>query len=440
MTQQYGIGAATNIAQGLQGLRSQALNQQAVQQQIAMNQEKQALAAQQREAEAAQQRQWAEAVQRLQSGDPNAMTDMILMNPEVAGQVREQIGAEDEARATQLQNTALGFKQAVQAGPESALQYYQQNMAGDPLFAEIQDEVAAGDFNRALSEMRAGVAAIGGREGLDAFDKASGPKIGTYNPRDYTVESFALFNQTGDESVLERYEPSKVVEIGGVPHVFSPASQQWEPVSVSRGGMDEEVTTETVAESEAAIAGAKSRATGEAAQEIKEASPEAQERRRLQEQEATRAMDIVDRLLDSDNLGRISGAETSVPVVGSIQAATARDELNDLKALANLLTMGNLGRMTGVLSESDIRLIASAASGMEIGDSGTPITEAALRRNLRDIKQRLRDGVEQRSSPPEPGRQEPMGSDSRGVNAPSQQNRMTEQTADDFINSVLGGQ
>ena len=182
MTQQYGLGQALGIAQGLQGLRNQALQQQAFQ-------EDRALAAQQREAAAAQQQQWTDALSRYQQGDPNAATDMILLNPELAGQIVEKIGAQDAARATQLQNTALGFKQAVQAGPESAVQYFQQNMAGDPAFAEIADEVQSGQFDRALMEMRAGVAAIGGQEGLAAFD-------GPAQELQETGEGYRLFDPT----------------------------------------------------------------------------------------------------------------------------------------------------------------------------------------------------------------------------------------------------
>lgn len=39
--------------------------------------------------------------------------------------------------------------------------------------------------------------------------------IGTYNPRDYTTDSWAQFIRTGDPSVLERYESFGTVDLGG---------------------------------------------------------------------------------------------------------------------------------------------------------------------------------------------------------------------------------
>lgn len=76
---------------------------------------------------------------------------------------------------------------------------------------------------------------------------ATGGKIGTYNPRDYSSDSWAKYVQTRDPSVLERYT-EKTVDIGGVPHrLIAGTTNQYEPIK----------TTEEVAESEAQIVAAK---------------------------------------------------------------------------------------------------------------------------------------------------------------------------------------
>jgi len=75
--------------------------------------------------------------------------------------------------------------------------------------------------------------------------RATGPKIGTYNPRDYTVQSFAEFRSTGDPAVLERYT-EKTIDVGGVPHQFDPESESYKPI----------VTTEKIASNRAKIAAA----------------------------------------------------------------------------------------------------------------------------------------------------------------------------------------
>lgn len=40
-------------------------------------------------------------------------------------------------------------------------------------------------------------------------------RIGSYNPGDFTSESFSIFKETGDDSVLERYEPYATIDLGG---------------------------------------------------------------------------------------------------------------------------------------------------------------------------------------------------------------------------------
>jgi len=83
--------------------------------------------------------------------------------------------------------------------------------------------------------------------------QATGPRIGTYNPRDYTVQSFADFRKTGDPSVLERYT-EKTVDVGGVPHLFDPVTESYKPV----------VSTQKVASNRAKIASAIKQAESEA--------------------------------------------------------------------------------------------------------------------------------------------------------------------------------
>jgi hypothetical protein len=76
---------------------------------------------------------------------------------------------------------------------------------------------------------------------------STGGKIGTYNPRDYTVKSFAEFRKTGDPGTLVRHT-EKTIDIGGVPHRLVPGTvNKYEPIK----------TTAQVAESEAEIVTAK---------------------------------------------------------------------------------------------------------------------------------------------------------------------------------------
>jgi hypothetical protein len=68
-------------------------------------------------------------------------------------------------------------------------------------------------------------------------------KIGTYNPRDFTIKSFAAFVKGGmkDPSVLEKTQV-KPVMIEGVPYLPSPDGT-YKPVSVTTASEDEGTTT-----------------------------------------------------------------------------------------------------------------------------------------------------------------------------------------------------
>lgn len=104
--------------------------------------------------------------------------------------------------------------------------------------------------------------------------------------------------------------------------------------------------------------------------------------------EMTRLYDLSDSLLSNET--GLSGAtgpiSARLPFVGGV--ASTRQSVSDFKAdleeFRNLLTMSNLGRMTGVLSESDIRLIASASSGIS-----ETASEERMREKITAIRQRI---------------------------------------------------
>jgi hypothetical protein len=98
--------------------------------------------------------------------------------------------------------------------------------------------------------------------------------------------------------------------------------------------------------------------------------------------EMTRLYDLSGSLLaNKSGLARSTG-----PV--SARMPTLRQDASDFKAdleeFRNLLTMSNLGRMTGVLSESDIRLIASASSGIS-----ETASEERMREKIIAIRERI---------------------------------------------------
>ncbi len=71
------------------------------------------------------------------------------------------------------------------------------------------------------------------RLGFQQKQKGGGDKIGTFNPRDYTVESFAEFRDSGDPSKLVRFT-EKTIDVGGVPHKLNAETNRFEPIRTTK--------------------------------------------------------------------------------------------------------------------------------------------------------------------------------------------------------------
>jgi len=89
-----------------------------------------------------------------------------------------------------------------------------------------------------------------------------------------------------------------------------------------------------------------------------------------------------------DNKAGLKGAVGPISSrLPSISEDTVEFE-SKLDYLQSLLTLGNLGRMTGVLSESDLALLSKAASGLDTG-----VGEAAFTQQLNTIIDNLEKGL-----------------------------------------------
>lgn len=381
----------------------------------------------------AAQKALAEAVQ---SGDPAAIRNVVVQFPEVGERAREAFGFTNEQTEKIARDT---YRQALsEPDPQRRAQIMQRGIeqvsqfGGQPRMMSSDLEMLRQNPEAFDRSARAGYAALASDQEYEAMfgDAAgAGSQFGTVNPRDFTPESLSKFQQTGDYSDLVRYESKRSVDIGGVPHVFDPSIGGYVPASRTGGGArtgqpGDVITAEDVASDEATIVGAKERAK----QDIKAQSPEEQRKR----QEAIKssrmniasAQDIIrqaDTFLNNpdyiDAVTGISGKLPKIPGSKGFDAEIAFDQFKDT------LTLGNLDKMSGVLSESDIKILASAASGLEYG-----MSEPALKSRLDQIRSVFASKTEE-----ERKKLTEMMQD-----GPNQaQSQMTEEDADAFINSIL---
>lgn len=384
----------------------------------------------QKQAEYAERAKQAMA-EAFQSGDPAAIRNAVIQYPEIGETAKQMFGFTNDQTEQVARNT---YRQALSTkDPQRRAAIMQQGIqdvqrfGGQPtnMMADLQMlQEDPEDFERSA---RAGYAALASDQEYDAMFGAEqgGPKIGTYNPRDYTTQSFAEFTKTGDPSVLERYASQRSVDIGGVPHVFDPARGGYYPASVSGEGRQQPVTSRDVAESEAEI----TRGRETAKQDVKSQSPE--ERRKVESQikeirnNIASSQDVISRL-DSiarnpghiESITGVRGKLPAIPGTEGFDAEIAFDQLRDT------LTLGNLDKMSGVLSESDIKILSSAASGLEYG-----MSEEALTERMDDI----RSVFESKSQQERAKLTEIM----QGMEGVDSQPQISEEEADAFINQML---
>jgi hypothetical protein len=155
----------------------------------------------------------------------------------------------------------------------------------------------------------------------------TGQGVGKINPRYYTPASIAEYQKTGDYSTLERYQPG---EIPGTEEYYQRQKRQREAESKK-------------------------------------------EQERRAERLATEAFNIAGELLTPEEQGGLRGGLESATgplgqFVGGLggQGANARAKLERLSAL---LTKENLSLMSGVLSESDIKILQRVGASLERGQT-----------------------------------------------------------------------
>lgn len=170
----------------------------------------------------------------------------------------------------------------------------------------------------------------------------------------------------------------KVVDIGGSkflqvgeeffnPNTMAPVATNEQGIPVSGGEpiqMTPEVQRSMKAEEVAAVTSAKEGAKIEA----QEGTREAEEMQTKKLEQGKKAIATVDDILSSDRLDNITGLTGMIP----FSTGKTQDLLGQVQQLKSILTADNLGIMSGVLSESDIKIIEGLSNDIQMitDDSG----------------------------------------------------------------------
>lgn len=190
----------------------------------------------------------------------------------------------------------------------------------------------------------------------------------------------------------EQVEQARLVELGLVPRAgsmsgaktvkmpdgtirtFDPNTNTFGPVIESTGAGEAQVVTpeqqieaqakavETIGEAETKVAVEEAVQKEEALQTVRAETPEAIESRNKSISSSMKVVSNIDAILSSDRLDDIAGAKGVLPTL----RPKTKDLINTVSQLSSLLTVENLGIMSGVLSESDMKIIKGIANDIGI--------------------------------------------------------------------------
>lgn len=169
----------------------------------------------------------------FESRDPEQMSMVAAQYPDMADLMYKQMDITSDDQKSEL---ASFTRDIITAAPGDIDAKFQSRISDlksqgrDASHTEEQYEDWMRNPEGEIKDMTAFYAGLDSK-GYEALKGAiaEAPSIGTYNPRDYTVESFAKFAKSGKPSDLERYT-EKTIMVGDVPHMLNPSTKKYEPL------------------------------------------------------------------------------------------------------------------------------------------------------------------------------------------------------------------
>lgn len=438
MTQQFGLGRAIQTAGGLQSLAGEAQRQGLIDQQQEMQARQQALAEQQ----AAQEAQQAQQLQQLRAQafnpetgqiNPEPFRQLLAIDPEVAGQFREQLGLYSEDVASRAVDEAAAFKQMLERDPGQAMNYYQDRLANNPAFAGLADNLQAGDIEGAIREIGYGVTLAGGQ---DAYNKVFGA---SQDPTAFMQEMIAAGIEPGSEeykdAVLERYGKGQTIGFDVVEAV-NPSTGRTEYYQVSRVDPGKKIPLGVEVPTDPRV---------QAAQAAQEAEAE-----EAQQQELGTINDMlqnIDQIVDSPGLSQWAGIEGWIPIVPGTEQANTDAYIERLKSQQFLENVGKMQGM-GALSNAEGAKISAAAQSINrfMTDEAILKEMERVREELLKARERIESGnlipQSERGTTNMSGRGEGRTQADRQANAQADAGAggMDVNAADAFIDGILAGE
>ncbi len=291
--------------------------------------------------------------------------------------------------------------------------------AGQALQVEHQNDLAMEKMEK-WEKTKAEI--LDAREAKLAEIGAQNGKIGTYNPRDYTTDSWAEFVKTKDPSTLKRYAEFDSVMVGDVPYSRNPVTGVFEPAQISTNDGTDEITPDDVAENKGTVSrGGKAgelNASLEIQPKIEEAITKARKEAEAAVSKKISEMGQLNKLEDADAIyENLSGANLeNIYGYGEkwypdfLRSQEGIDLIAQRDQLVSMLTIAARGELKGQgpITDQEAGTLEKAATGL----SNPNISPTLARRYLDSAMTTLYRNAGQRFEPGDTGQATPTSNNS----------------------------
>lgn len=351
------------------------------------------------------------AASRIQAGENQqaVISELMSQSPQAAQQLMNLLGGQQNLDAGAQEVEALKTKVGMQSLQQAAL----------PIFGALQvdDDNARGKllneaamvFEKQSPETASIIKQIGGLQGRQKFDAVAGlvkslRSAGVF-PDDPSQlqqstalgQNLSLYDQAVASGDMERAELIKR-NIDPYSRSFSGGMGAGEARLATEQGLNPVLAQREAGKigaiEQTATGGAKLQQEQQAVAKGQMAVDADKEQKAKALQASQEALRLTESIANNKNLGAVTGVAALTPTFNP----ESQDLINQANQLLALLTAENLKLMSGVLSETDIKMLRDLSSGLNVSEKGIKGSEQAVRARLTDIAGKLRTTLQSKGA------------------------------------------
>jgi len=323
---------------------------------------------------AAQRQKIQDAMAGAATGDPDAIDNLFAINPDLASKYEQRLFERQKREGTSANQAkvqaelawAQKYKRAIDSGDELSASDLVVEAEADPLI-DFDSTMMGKDLRQDQlvinTMLYKGMGKDAYKELVGGVGVRAGANIGAASPKDFTVESMAKYEETGNIGDLTRYSP-KTVKVAGVEHQLNPETQKWEPI-VDAASENLSIQTRALAD----IAADKKSRNDFAVSKTKWRTGKPKFKAKIS---SARASQGILRATADQIKSRISSLTTkygaSLSGIPGAESRTLKKQLDTLRAHSAFSTLTDLkasGGTLGAISEAELVLLESKLGALD---------------------------------------------------------------------------